>query len=301
MIDSPRGNGKRSSVAPLAGLVLLLAPLLPAQEPPDPGPSETPTVSVIAGRESYRPSGRRSRWLGKGYRAEWTTPFAAPVVDLGSFAGGLIPVREVGGMQSTALALKGGDGRAYTFRLLDKDATKILPEEWRDTFPAKLFQDQTTANHPASLFIVPPLAIAVGVPWVSVRPAVLPDDPRLGEFRTTFAGEAGALHEFPTPKSERYDGFMGATEIVSSPTLWERWLEGEVRVDIPTFLRARMLDLVVGNWDRHNGNWRFMRVRGQPEWVALPEDADQAFSDFRGWAHPGAGGVPAAAEVGGPV
>ena len=51
-------------------------------------------------------------------------------------------------MQSIGLAMKGADGRSYTFRTSDKDPKRILPPEWGDTVPARLFQDSTTANHP---------------------------------------------------------------------------------------------------------------------------------------------------------
>ena len=84
--------------------------------------------------------------------------FEVDVLDLKSFAGGLTPTREVGSMQSLGLALKGADGKSYTFRILDKGPTKILPPEWQNSWPAKIFQDQTAAQHPGNNLIVPALA-----------------------------------------------------------------------------------------------------------------------------------------------
>jgi len=65
--------------------------------------------------------------LGTDYRKLWTAPLEAEVLDLGSFAGGLTPVMRVGGQQSKGLALKGADGRDYTFRGVDK----AVGEFWR--------------------------------------------------------------------------------------------------------------------------------------------------------------------------
>jgi len=249
---------------------------------PAPSPSPGATQRVIAGRPEYQRSGYFKFHFGEGYRDLWTTPFEAPVLDLRTYAGGLTPVRQVGSMQSIGLALKGADGKAYTFRKLDKDPSKILPPEWRDSFPATVFQDQTTASHPGAAFIVAPLAEAAGVPHTLPTIVVMPDDPALGEFRKTFGGQTGSIDEYPTPAAGGYAGFQGATEILSTAKLWERWQKGQATVDAPSLLRARIFDLFLGDWDRHNGQWRWMKLPGHEGLVALPEDRDQAFSNYSG-------------------
>lgn len=259
-----------------AGSWLLLAALA--------APGQAETRRVIAGRESYDVSGLHELWFGEGRRELWTTPFETEVLDLRSFAGGLTPVRQVGSMQSIGLALKGADGKAYTFRKHDKDPTRILPPEWRDSLPALLFQDQTAASHPGASLIVPPLAQAAGIPHTTARFVFMPDDPALGEFREAFGGQAGAIDEYPLPAREGSAGFMGATEIIDTPKLWERWLAGQGRVDTEALLRARLFDLFIGDWDRHNGQWRWMKVPGQDAWQPLPEDRDGAFANYSGLA-----------------
>src|SRR4029077_12957655 len=118
------------------------------------------TRRAIAGPPSYKRSGYYKLHFGEGYRKEWTTPFDIPVLDLTTYAGGLTAVRQVGSMQSLGLALQGADGKSYTFRILDKDPPKALPEEWSHSFPATLFQDQTPANHPVVSVIATPLSEA---------------------------------------------------------------------------------------------------------------------------------------------
>jgi hypothetical protein len=214
-------------------------------------------------------------WFGKGYRDLWTTPVEVPVLDLRATGGGLTPVRTVGQAQGLGLAFKGADGRAYTFRSLHKHPERMLPEAWRDRWPAKVAQDQTSHTHPAAGQILVALQQAAGVPHTDPRLVVVPDDPALGEFRETFAGEFGTIDEYPLPATEGRPGFMGATQIVSTTDLWARWLEGpENRVDSRAFLRARVIDLWVDNFDRHRGQWRWMRIPGEALWQPLPEDPD---------------------------
>ncbi len=253
-----------------------LAGLAWSQEPA-PAPTGGETRSVVAGPEFDR-GGWWRFWFGDGFRAAWLTPVQVPVLDLKAEAGGLTPLRQVGGLQTVGLAMKGGDGRAFTFRKLEKHPERVLPQEWQDTTLRAVAFDQTAAAHPAATVVVGALAQSVGLLFYSSRLAVMPDDPALGEFRATFANSIGTFDEFPLP------GYQGITEIVSSGDLWKRWLEGgpENRVDSRAFLKARLFDLVVGNWDRHHGQWRWARLPGRPLWVPVPEDADQAFTRYEG-------------------
>ena len=237
---------------------------------------------VPAGRPEYATSRWHNLFMGSGYRKLWTTPIDFEVLDLRTFAGGLTPVRQVGSMQSIGLALKGADGRSYTFRTCDKDPKRILPPEWADSVPARLFQDSTTANHPGVGFVLPPLAEAAGVLHTTPRYVFMPDDPALGEFRKTFGGQPGTIEEFPLPGAGGAPGFAGAIEIVSTGELWKRHLAGQARVDERALVRARLFDLWIQDWDRHNKQWRWLRRGGDGIFEPLPEDRDQAFSRFGG-------------------
>jgi len=238
----------------------------------------------VAGKE-YQAGAFHRFWLGTDYRPLWTAPIEAPILDLATFAGGLTPVRQVGQMQTAGLALRGADGRSYTFRSLHKEPERVLPPDWRHRWPGALVRDQTCATHPAAAVILPVLAEAAGVPHTSPRLVVMPDDPLLGKFRGKFAGQFGTIDEYPTPASDGYSGYMGATEIISTQRLWKRWLESPAgRVDTRAYLRARILDLLVENYDRHRGQWRWAVVPGKPLLEPIPEDPDMAFLRHEGLA-----------------
>ena len=149
--------------------------------------------------------------------------------------------------------------------------------------PARLFQDSTTANHPGVGFVVPPLAEVAGVLHTTPRYVFMPDDPALGEFRKTFGGKPGTIEEFPLPGPGGAPGFAGATEIVSTLELWKKFLAGEARADDRALLRARIFDLWIQDWDRHNKQWRWLRRGKDALFEPLPEDRDQAFSRFSGF------------------
>ena len=255
----------RAHVAAVAVAIGVLASAASAQE----------TKKVTVGPQ-YAAGGLKRLWFGDGYRDLWTTALELPVLDLEKTAGGLTPVRVVGQAQSVGLAMRGADGKAYTFRSLHKHPERMLPEMWRERWPAKIAQDQTSGTHPGAALVQAALAESVGgVPFTNPRIVVMPDDPALGEFRKQFANEIGTFDEFPLAGPDKTPGFMGATEIVSSEEMWNRWLQGpENRVDSRALLRSRVLDLWTDNYDRHRGQWRWMHIPGAPLWQPLPEDPD---------------------------
>ena len=50
-----------------------------------------------------------------------------------------------------------------------------------------------------------------------------------------------------------------------------------MRVDARAYLRARLIDHLIGDWDRHRDQWRWVKLPGNPLWQPIPEDRDQAF------------------------
>ena len=231
-------------------------------------------ASSPSDRNTKRAASSASGWAA-GTATCGPTPVRLPMLDLQKEAGGLKPVRQVGQNQSVGLAMAGADGRSYTFRSLHKEADRMLPAELRGTVVGEVLRDLTSGTHPAAGVILPTLAEAAGVPHTTPRMVVMPDDPALGEFRKTFANLIGTIEEFPQPARGATPGFMGATEIISSTQMWTKWMEGpENSFDRLAYLRARVLDLWVDNYDRHRGQWRWMRLPGKAEWQPLPEDPD---------------------------
>jgi hypothetical protein len=242
-----------------------------------------PQTQTVVVQPEFEASGLHRMFFGDDYRDLWTTPVTVEVLDLTQEAGGLVPVRRVGGRQSKGLALRGQDGRSYTFRGLKKDASDLLPEDLRGTIVDDLVQDQQSGQHSGSELVASGLLDAAGVPCQHWRLVVLPDDPALGEFRADFAGQIGTFAEYPTARSDSTPGFRGAVEIVNHLELYRRLQEGTGdRVNVTALLKARLMDLFMGDWDRHRRQWRWARFPDRSDWTPIPEDRDQAFSRYEG-------------------
>ena len=93
------------------------------------------------------------------------------------------------------------------------------------------------------------------------------------------------LEERPTGGGDDELGFAGAAEVISTAKLFDH-LENKPthRVDRAAFLAARLLDVYVGDLDRHRDQWRWARFdsSGSHWWKPIPRDRDQAFERFDG-------------------
>ena len=244
-----------------AGIALLLG-LCPAtlwaQDSPTQPTNQTRTM--VAGA-NYSAGALKKLVFGNAYRDIWTLSIQVELLDQSREAGGIEPLRRVGGLQTAGLALRGADGRSYTFRGVAKDPTLILPEELQGTPIADIAQDQISASFPAGSLVAAPLARAAGVLQSLPRLVVMPDDARLGEFREEFAGMLGTIEEFPTAADD--GGTFGATEIIGGRELFDHITRSSsVVINPEAFLRARLVDLLMGDWDRHVEQWRWARIPG---------------------------------------
>ena len=281
----------------LLSLVLassLSAESTPEKDLPAPGyrihrsipPPGARTHMVVPG-ERFRVGGFKRWFYGSNYRDLWTTPIEVAVLDLNSVGGGLTPLRTGGFGQSISLHFTGEDGRRYTVRSLDKDPTKRIWDELKNTIVDDVLQDLISALLPTGALVVDPLMEATGILHSKHTLVVIPDDPRLGEYREEFAGLIGTLQEHPSEGPDDTPGFAGSRKVNGTERLWDHLEESSCnRIDARAYLKARLMDFLINDKDRHSGQWRWARFPDGDcyTYLPIPEDRDQAFISFEGFA-----------------
>jgi len=266
----------------VAAIALARPPVAAALQPALDFPARADSVTVAAGKR-YQ-AGALHRWFaGDTYRDLWATPIRVPVLDWQTYAGGLRPVKEGGGMQTKSLRFEAANGAEYVFRLSDKAATGA-PGDLKDTPVDRFFQDQVSAQHPAAAEIAAAIVEASGVLHPTAVLMVMPDDSALGKYRGDFVGRLGMIEEFPNvPKHAA--GFGGATKIIDSQELLHLLnMDPAQHVDARMFLVARLTDFLINDNDRHPGNWKWARLASGPEtlWEPIARDRDHAFVSYDG-------------------
>jgi hypothetical protein len=265
-----------------AAAVVVLPCAGAAQSPAAPRPGQD-SVTVRASKK-YGASGFHRFLLGDNYRDLWYQPIRVPVLDLGKYAGGLTALEEGGNAQTRNLHLRGADGKEYVFRPIFKEVLQ-LPDDFKGTVVEDIFADGLSASHPAATVLPNALLRASGVLHADPEMFVMPDDPKLGEFRKNFAGKLGTIEEFPEDPKEG-KGFGGAVDVIDSEDLLERINEdGANRIDAHALLKARLIDLLIGDNDRHPGQWKWARLQDDKNslWIPIPRDRDKAFVSYEGF------------------
>lgn len=270
-------------------VVLLAVAHTPATNAQENSPAVTDqNATVTAGRE-YDAGLLTRALLGNGWRSVWTAPVTVPVFDMSRYAGGVTPTERGGGNQTVSLRFREENGwREYHFRSVNKDpVTLAMPSAIRGTTLGNIVQDMTSSLFPAAGLMVPPFLDAIDVLHVTPALYVMPDDPRLGEHQTTFAGMLGTVELSPQEAPNDEPGFANSCRIVNGEEFLEEVVQSsqENRLDEREFFAVRLVDFLVNDIDRTVDNIRFARYgeKGAYRWRPIPRDRDRAFSDARGW------------------
>ena len=223
--------------------------------------------------------------FGKHYRDVWAVPLRLPKLNMKREAGGLVSEQRGGGMQTLSLRLKGNDGYQYVLRLVNKNPEKILPPVFRGTVAASILQDQISASHPYAALVVAPLAQTIGIYHASPRLVWVPADLNLGLNQQDFGGSVALLEERPEGDESAHPQFGFAHKIVDTQRMWaDSHADYRHRTDARAFAWARLFDMWLGDWDRHEDQWRWAVIRkgNQTLYRPIPRDRDQAFARYDG-------------------
>ncbi|MEM6271350.1 MAG: BamA/TamA family outer membrane protein [Bacteroidota bacterium] len=253
-----------------------------------PFPDYRDSTVTLEADDRYGRSGFFKAWFGENYRVEWATPIEVPVLDMWSM--GLHIEKKGGGHQTKSIRLADAEGRHYVLRSVRKFPELATPEVLRGTFAGEVIQDQISASHPYSALAVPPLAEAAGVLHTNPQIVWLPDDPRLGPYRENFGGGMYLFEERPAGDRSDIASFGRSKRIISTLKMVDKMHEdNEHQVDQQAALRARLFDIWLGDWDRHDDQWRWARFKedGLKVYRPIPRDRDQVFfrpEGFASWA-----------------
>ena len=248
------------------------------------------TASIYTAEETERSNFYKWLW-GERYRRLYSTPITVPTVDLDTIYGGLRPIRKGGGTQSVSLRMENPDGQEYVLRAMRKNASQFIQaeafqeqfvrEEFEDTGTEALVLDFFTGSHPYIPFIIGDLSDVVGVYHTNPKLFYVPKQNALGKYTGEFGDDLYMIEERTTDGHGDKASFGYADEMISTFDMFDRLVEDEkYRVDEVAYVRARLFDMLIGDWDRHDDQWRWAEFKenGYTIYRPVPRDRDQPFS-----------------------
>lgn len=240
---------------------------------------------------------------GDRYRTYFGTPVTAKVAQLDTLYGGLKVTKEGGGHQSYSIRLEDKNGKEYSMRSLRKNALKFLKfkikgiafdaNEYKNTWTEETISDFFTTAHPYMQLVINPLARSIKVNHSSPELFYIPKQATLGSFNSEFGDELYFIEERPSDEQLNYKGYnrdideAGKIKDFESTTdMLEKIKSDESYiVDERAYIRARIFDMLIGDWDRHQDQWRWVEYEttdGTKEFQPVPRDRDNAFPKFDG-------------------
>ena len=245
------------------------------------GQKEAEKVTMAAGAQ-YKASKWNEFWWGAHWRDEWTTLVTFPVFNMDTTAGGLTPLKKGGGHETKTLRLLGKNGREYVLRTIDKSLDVLVPEEFKESFINDVVNDQISTAHPYGPLVASKLADKAGLMHTNPFIAFVPDNKRLGEFRDEFANRLCLFEERSNGDGWVHTSLTGyADDVDNSEKLFEKLSEdNNYSIDQKEFLKARFLDMLINDWDRHEDQWVWAakKANGKVVYKPFARDHDQSFS-----------------------
>ncbi|MEO6722791.1 MAG: BamA/TamA family outer membrane protein [Ferruginibacter sp.] len=235
----------------------------------------TDSISIAIAPEYDKVSKAHRFWFGDTYRKLWATPVQLKVFHLNKEKGGLTILQKGGGLQTKSLRLRDSTGQEWVLRTIQKYPENGMPEHLRGTVVKDILQDQVATAHPFASLTVPVFANALAISHSNPQIVFVPKDSMLGSYISEF-GNAPFLFEEREPLSENTDN--------SEKVKRQLQKDNDNRIDQKAVLRARLMDMLLGDWDRHEDQWRWQRAKDESGilYTPVPRDRDMVFYNTSG-------------------
>lgn len=246
--------------------------------------ADSSLVTIAAGPQ-YLTSRFQQRLWGKHYRTDWSTPVKIKLFYLDTAAGGLIPYQAGGGRQSKTVRLHDTQQREYVLRSIDKTFGGALPDIYQNTFVENVINDQVSIAEPYAALTIPQMAEAAGIYHTWPQIVFVPQQKALDSFNAEFGNRLYLFEQRPDENWEDAPNFGSSKNIISTEKVLEKISEdGSHRVDQLLFVRSRLFDIFIGDWGRHEDQWRWATTKQGDKTIykPIPRDRDQAYTKFDG-------------------
>jgi len=273
--------------------VMLQKPEVVIKQYPDTFPATTKASVYTA--DMTKKSGFYRFLFGYHYSSYYGTPITVPIVSLDTLHGGLTPGRTGGGHQSNSLRLIDKDGKEYVMRGLKKSATRFLQsvafkdryvgDDYENTSTEKFLMDFYTTAHPYTPFIADNLAETAGIFHTNPELYYIPKQNVLKEHNKDFGGELYMVEERPTDEFKNLASFGNPDGIDGTDDVYKNLhKDKKYKIDERAYIKARLFDILIGDWDRHGDQWRWSRydTKDSIYYKPIPRDRDQAFPKYGG-------------------
>ncbi|MCF1422938.1 metallophosphatase [Mangrovimonas futianensis] len=232
---------------------------------------------------------------GTHYREVYSKEVEVPVLDLSKLPGNPVAISEGGGNQSRSVRIKDEEDHEYTLRELRKSAVRFIQsvvtdhyvEDYMDnTVAERLVQDFYTTAHPYAPFALNPMLDTLNIYNAEPEIYYLPKQKNLNIFNEDYGDKLYMMETHAGDENKDNPKFGAPDDIVSTSDLLKDMSESkEYQIMESEWIKARLVDMLIGDWDRHSDQWRFSEFEQENDiklYRPIRRDRDQAFPRYDG-------------------
>lgn len=221
-------------------------------------------------------------FLGENYRKQWTDPLASDCFDL--VAEGYRIEKIGGSLRSPDFLLKDRQGRTFQLRPLKKEIR--IPDILRETIVENVLLDQQSSINPIGFLLAASLARVMGMPTEAPRLVYIDINQKsfLPWKEKEFpSGYYQLVHEPQNLMKNPESRNIGLLEVVNTQEMVERLENGfGYTLDQAAYLKARLFDIMIGDWDRPKENWYWMVIQKETGKTIVPFPIDRETAFYTG-------------------
>ncbi|PZD76692.1 metallophosphatase [Mesonia sp. K7] len=255
-----------------------------------------PTIKAsVYTEEETDKSGLYKLLWGDHYREVYSKKIEVPVLFLDDLPNNPVAITEGGGKQSRSLRLRDENDHEYTIRELEKSAVRFIQASIKDhyvidymqnTIAEDLVKDYYTTAHPYATYSINDLLDQVDIYHAKPKIFYVPKQKNLGVFNEDYGDKLYMFEAHVGDENKDLEIFGNADDILSTKDMILKFQDDkDVKIDESTYIRARIFDMLVGDWDRHQDQWRWAEFEedGKKVYKAIPRDRDQPYSKYDGF------------------
>ncbi len=255
---------------------------------------KTKSASIYTTEETDKNGLYKFLW-GTHYRPVYSRNIEFPVLFLDTIPGNLKPVGEGGGHQSRSLRFRADNDHEFTLRALRKSALRFLQKSvpthyvedyLENTVAERYVQDFYTTAHPYAPFAVFELMDSINLMHSTPKIYYVPKQEALGIYNKDYGDALFMLEPHVGDENKDMDIFGNPNDILSTKDVMLELQEDKDKyIDEKLYIRARLFDMLIGDWDRHQDQWRWAEYEEENDkkrYVPIPRDRDMAFPKFDG-------------------
>ncbi len=249
----------------------------------------------IFGRSVSRKSDGYQLFWGKHYKRYYKQPISGKVATLDTLFGGLQPLGVDTEQATKSLLLTDKNNREFVMTSLEKDAASFFKSviyknnsfknQANNAGSEDFLRDYFTTIHPFIPLVIPTLSNAIQVNAIAPSLYFIPHHNQLGRFNADFGDQFYYIAPKANwnPKNLPEVGKPSAI-VDTDDMLYQLRTNKNHTVDIKNYIRARLFDMLIGDWDRQAKNWRWavFEEKNKVIYRPIPLNRDQAFAKYDG-------------------